>query len=342
MRTRLPFILLSFVLLLPVAGRPAFPAGVDRGILRVEFLYSIETAGGRSDKLREPMDIFVDRKSGELYVADAGARRIFVYDANGSFLQGIRVDGKEGSPMMVATDGEGRIYVGYNNSARIGLLTYKGEPLQMLDLPGIVDVLENRVRPVSLAGAPDGRVYALKSAGGVVEIDPDGEHHREISISGEGAPNVIYGMAVDPEGRFLFGDMRPYSVVAYDPKRPSFLRFGSAGILYGQIARPVGVAADGSGHIFATSLVRNKVLCYDREGNFVEEFGGIGKEYGRFYMPGKVVSDGVDRIFVLEGALKRVQVFRVTFLKERGEVVHGPEATNADKETDRETRRSTL
>jgi hypothetical protein len=38
-------------------------------------------------------------------------------------------------------------------------------------------------------------------------------------------------------------------------------------------------------------------------------------------MPTRIASDGKDRLYVLEQALKRVQVFRVEFLKERREVV---------------------
>lgn len=315
-------LLLPLLLALP---SPIAAAGVDRGKMRVEFLYSIEYAGGRSERLRAPQDIFFDRQSGELYIADAGSRQILIYNDDGAFLQGIRVEGKEGSPTMVATDRTGRIYVGYNNSARIGVLSYKGDPLESLELPGVVDVPGAAVRPLYLAASREGQVFALKSAGGIVEIDPDGGHHKEIGIAGEGAPNVIYGMAVGPEGRFFFGDMRPYSVVAYDPKEKEFHRFGSPGILYGQLARPMGMAADDAGHLFVTSLVRNKVLCYDRKGNFLEEFGGIGRELGRFYMPTKVVSDGNDRLFVLEEALKRVQVFRVKFQQEK-EVVQGAKA----------------
>lgn len=333
--------ILALVLLAFVGFGDRSPAaGADRGILRVEFLFSVESAGGRSERLRAPLDIFFDRKSNELYVADPGSRRILVYDGNGTLLQSIRIDGKEGSPTLVATDGDGRIYVGHNNSPRVSIFDYRGEPLEVLDLPGTSDAPGGRVRPMALANGPDGRVYALRSAGGVVGIDPRGESHREISVAGDGAPSMIYGMAVDPAGRFLFGDMRPYSVVAFDPKEKAFRRFGSAGILYGQLARPVGVAADGAGHIFVTSLVRNKVLCYDREGNFLEEFGGIGREYGQFYMPTKIVSDGKDRIFVLEEPLKRVQVFRVTFLKEK-EVVDGSKGTDSREETNRANRFST-
>lgn len=293
-------------------------AGIDRGILRVEFLYAIETAGGRSDKLREPMDIFVDRKTGELYVADAGARKVLIYDRNGMFIQAIDPGGKEGSPRMVAVDAEGRLFLGHLSSPRISVLDFRGSPLDTLLLPGIVDAPGSAVRPMALANGKGGEIYVLKTQGGVVRVDPGGESHETIAISGEGAPNLIYGMAVDGSGRFLFTDMRPYSVVIFDPKGKSFKRFGSPGVLYGQLDRPIGIAADEAGHIFVVSTVTNKVSCFDREGAFIEEFGRIGEGYGQFYMPTKIASDGKDRIYVLENTLKRVQVFRVEFVKEKG------------------------
>ena len=290
--------------------------GRDRGVMKVEFLYSIESTGGRGEKLQSPQDIFFDRKSQELYVADAGTGKIYVFNASGGFLQEIMVDKVAGSPTMVATDAEGRIYVGHNRSAKISVLSFRGESLDVLELPGIVDLPSNQVRPWLFTLGPDGRVITLKTQGGLVKMDPFGEKHEEIRLSGENAPNQIYGMAVDAKGRYLFSDMRPYSVVVYDPVQGTYQRFGSPGVIYGQLARPQGIAADEAGHIFVVSLVRNNVLCYDANGNFIEEFGGIGETYGKFYMPSRIVSDGKDRLYVLEPSLKRVQVFRVSF---RGE-----------------------
>lgn len=305
---------------LGIAPTPVAAVGLDRGIMGVEFLYAIEYANGRADKLREPLDIFFDREKKELYVTDAANRSVFVYDDNGMFLQQIKIDGKEGSPRLVAVDGAGRIYTGHVTSPKISLLDFRGELLDVLNLPGIIDAPGNTVRPMFLASGSDGAIYALKSAGGIVKIDPDGAAHEEVDIAGEGAPNMIYGMTVDSSGRYLFTDMRPYSVVIYDPQKKEFQRFGSAGVLYGQLDRPLGIASDDKGHIFVVSTVTNKVSCFDRDGNFIEEFGGFGELYGKFYFPSKVVSDGKDRLFVLENTLKRVQVFKIKFLKE-GEAI---------------------
>lgn len=298
-------------------GKSTAAHGVDKGIMRVTFLYAIENTGGRGEKLISPMDIFYDRQKGELYVAEAGHKGILIYDRNGMFRDKITVVSEGGAPTMIAVDQAGRMYVGLNLSPKIHVLDYRGAVLESLDLPGVGDGSADGVRPLYLsAGGPDGMVYALKSRGGLVRIDPTGLAHEEITIAGdkeEDGPNSIFGMAIDGSGRLLFSDMRPYSVVRFDRESKAFKRFGSPGILYGQIARPSGIDTDDEGHIFVTSTVRNQVLCYDQDGNFVEEFGGIGKNYGHFYMPSKIVSDGKDRLFVLESALKRIQVFQVEF-----------------------------
>lgn len=309
------FFIVSFVLVMS-NSTSLFAQGRDRGIIRVEFLYSIESAGGRGDKLRSPTDIYYDRSVDELYIADTGRRKILIYDKNGAFIDDFTVDDKEGSPTMVSVDGKGRVYVGHNRSPKITIFNFKGVRLDVLDLPGIVDVPSNRIQPMYFASSPDGLVYVLKSEGGVVKIDPRGVEHENLYLSGGDAPNTIFGMNIDPEGRFIFSDMRPYSIVIYDPKEKQNTRFGAPGILYGQLARPAGIATDDKGHIFVVSLGRNKILCYDREGEFIEEFGRFGKEYGKFYLPSKIVSDGKDRLYVLETALERVQVFKIEFLKE--------------------------
>ena len=307
-----PFILVVLLLLLS-ASIPALAQGRDRGKMRVEFLYSIESIGGRGDNLRSPQDIFYDRNSEELYVADGSGRGILIYDRNGAFLQELSFDTTIGSATMVATDKEGHIYIGYNRSYKVSVLDFRGQPIGSYELPGIVDLPGAEIRPMYFAAGIDGDVYMLKNRGGIVKIDPFGEDHQELDMIGDDGPNMIYGMTVDSQGRFIFSDMRPNSVVIYDPEQERFQRFGSAGILYGQLSRPQGVATDDAGHIFVTSLVRNKVLCYDSEGDFIEEFGGIGRNYGRFYMPTKLASDGKDRLYVLETGLKRIQVFRIGF-----------------------------
>ncbi len=311
------FFFLIFSLLLSALIFPPSSEAIDSGTMSVEFLYSIEYTSGRSEKLREPVDIFFDRKKKELYIAEAATHKIFVYDENGTFIQEIKLTTIQSPPGMMAVDGMGNIYVGYLGSPKIGILNYQGEPLEHMDLPGIVDVQGNKLRPFRLSSGPDGSIYALKTeGGGIVKIDAGGGPSEEISITGNDAPNVINNIAIDNEGRFLFTDMRPYSVVIFDPRKMTFHRIGTSGMLYGQIARPTGIAADDAGHIFVLSGMLSKVSCYDRDGNFIEEFGGIGDRYGKFYMPTKIASDGKDRLFVLEGALKRVQVFKIRFLKE--------------------------
>ena len=325
MNDRFPFLTLALLLAAALAQMthpaPSHAKGVDRGVMSVEFLYSIEYTSGRSEKLGEPIDIFFDRRKNELYIADARTSKIYVYDNSGMFLQEIKLTGVKSPPGMLAVDGKGNIYVGYLGSPKISILDYKGEPLEHLDLPGIVDTPGNPERPVRLSSGPDGRVYSLKRTGGIVKIDIDGEAHEEISISGDGQPNVIIGMGIDSAGRFLFTDMRPYSVVVFDPEKKVFKRFGTPGVLYGQITRPTGITADDAGHFFVLSGTISKVSCYDKEGEFIEEFGGLGDRYGQFYMPTKIVSDGKDRLFVLESTLKRVQVFKIRFLREEKQVL---------------------
>lgn len=322
-------LILTIILIMAVTGGPApASADVDRGTMRVEFLYSIENAGARNERLREPFDIFFDRDKRELYVVDPGRHSLYIYDDNGMFVQQIPL---AGGPRMAAVDREGQIYIGHLDSPRISLLDYRGERLDEFELPEKVHVEGKMVRPLYFTRGPEGAIYALKSNGAIVKMDPFGESHQPVELAGQDAPNMIFGMTVDSAGRFLFTDMRPYSVVIFDPKKQNFKRFGEGGVLYGQLDRPIGIAADEKGHIFVVSTVTNKVTCYDKDGKFIEEFGGIGETYGRFYFPSKIVSDGKDRIFVLENALKRIQVFRVEFLKEK-EVVEGSTAVSQEQD----------
>jgi hypothetical protein len=48
-------------------------------------------------------------------------------------------------------------------------------------------------------------------------------------------------------------------------------------------------------------------------------------------MPSQIVSDGKDRLFVLENTLKRVQVFKIKFLREEKKHVLSARAGSPDK-----------
>lgn len=284
--------------------------------MTVEFLYSIEYAGGRSERFLELADMFFDRSKKELFLLDAATHKIHIFDRNGMYLYTIDQNGKGVMPGSLAVDARGRIFKTYRDGNKIGMMDLKGELLDDFVLPGTTEDARYGVTPKGLCSGPNGEIYVLKSAGGVVRLDPAGRKHEQISISGKGAPNMIFGMTVDPQGRFHFTDMRPYGMVAFDPRNREFKRYGTPGVLAHQITRPVGIAADDAGHIFVTSSVGNKVNAYDRDGNFIHAFGGAGVSLGRFTMPSKIVSDGKDTIYILENALKRVQAFKVNFVDE--------------------------
>lgn len=304
------------LLLTLLAAAISAQAAVNRGIMEVEFLYMIQFADGRAETLRQPIDMFFDRKAEELYILDPGSHAIFVYDRNGMFQQKIALDVSDGSPMLVAVDGKGQIYAARSSNSKIALMDFRGETLDVLELPD-GNAPGNQEFPSYMERGPDGAVYVLTNKSRMFRLDPEGLNHEKLDITGEGsAPALITGMTIDPQGRFLFSDMRPYSVVAYEPGARKFERYGAAGILYGQLARPSSLTTDQAGHVFVANTVTHKISCLDRQGNFIEEFGRLGEQLGQFYMPRKVVSNGVDTIFVLENTLKRVQAFRVRFLQE--------------------------
>lgn len=305
-------LVLTLLSIIPV-GTPRSHAGEK---MTAEFLYSIEYAGGRSERFGELSDLYFDRNKEELFLVDAATHRIYIFDRNGRYLFTIDQSGPNMMPGALAVDAKGRIFKTYRDSNKIGMMDQRGELLDDFLLPGTSEGSRGGVAPRALCSGPNGEIYVLKSAGGVVRLDPDGRKHEQISISGKGAPNMIFGMTVDSQGLFHFTDMRPYGMVAFDPLKSEYRRYGTPGVLAHQITRPVGIAADDAGHIFVTSSVGSKVNTYDRDGNFIYAFGGAGVSLGRFTAPSKIVSDGKDTIYVLENALKRVQAFKVNFKQE--------------------------
>jgi DNA-binding beta-propeller fold protein YncE len=155
---RILFPLLVAALVQLTHPAPSQAAGVDKGVISIEFLYSIEYTAGKTEKLREPMDLHFDPQKNELYVVDAGTRKIMIYDNNGMFIQDIPIYGD--TPSMFAVDKGGDIYVGYTSSPKISHLDYRGNHIEDIILPGIVDVPGNTIRPMRLVSGADGSVYA--------------------------------------------------------------------------------------------------------------------------------------------------------------------------------------
>jgi len=286
----------------------------------IRSLFVIDYAASLSDALSSPQGIFFDKSRRELYVTDAGKKRIVIYDDSGRFLKQIRYRSEANPVKQVVVVEDGRIFLTSIYGSIVVVLDQNGTVLKKIDFSTGYQGPEGKLKTVSLSLGPDGMIYLLTNLMGVVKIDPATLEVTPVALKvmdKEGKPRlkVVLVMTVDPQGRFLFGEMRPGSVVVFRKDGTFEKRFGETGGGPKQISRPTGITVDGEGRIYVLSPVRDMVVMYDREGKYLREWGGPGTTKGLLYDATLITYDGRDRIYTLEPGIDRVQVFHI---EERG------------------------
>ncbi len=283
---------------------------------KITSLYVIDYGTSRGDTLAAPLDIFFDRVKKELYVADAGKRRILIYDRSGRYRAKIRLFKHYGLPGSLVVDGQGRLYIASTGGSSITVLAPNGDFVKSIDLTSGFHGPAKKLGVVSMALGPEGKIFVLTNLRGVMRIDPENfvlDHVPLEVLDSNGKPRLVMVlvMTVDPEGRFLFGEMRPGSVVVFNREGKYVTRFGESGGGPHQVSRPTGIAVDREGRFYVLSKIRDVVVVFDRNGRYLREWGGPGIGKGLLYSGTRIVYDGEKTLYTLEPDLKRVQAFQV-------------------------------
>jgi DNA-binding beta-propeller fold protein YncE len=220
----------------------------------------------------------------------------------------------EGRPLAIATDSEGRLYIGNETHQSVEVYDPKGRYLYELGFAqGIVKV------PNDMAiDASRGLVFVVDSQEKNVKVfDTQGPFRSTISGPGPAPYQLAHptGIALD-EGR------REVLVSDYgDPEGgipPRIQIYDYSGNYLGTISgedrfsRPQGLAVDGSGRIFLVDCLLGQVLAFDRHtGALLKTLGSFGSDPGQLFLPLDLVLDDVSKdVFVTNNRPGRVEVFR--------------------------------
>jgi len=199
----------------------------------------------------------------------------------------------------IATDGQGRIYVG----------EYLGGRIQVFDSTGnfVSQWMVDPKMPLrAMTADRKGTVYVAQR-GTITRYDGQtGKSLGEIAYSeGSGFDDV----RATPDGGL---------VCAWYRNRDDLVRFDSEGKVTRTIRGAIStvadrseldtrVAVDGLGNIYALGTFTNAVFKFSPEGKFLNRFGGQGQQAGQFSAAHAIAVDGKGRVFVSD--TKGVQVF---------------------------------
>ncbi len=256
---------------------------------------------------RGPRGVFVDRATGEIWVADTNNDLVGTFSADGIPLFSFGGKGVLREPVKVLATPGGDLYVLDDDRAHVKAFSYRGEPKGALALQGL--------GPKSVIGAialdADGNLYVGENeTGQVLMYGPDLKLKLRFGSYGdeEGQFTAIGGIAPGAD-RIYVTDHQGIGVQVFD-RRGNFVKgWGRHEMGSQNFSLPEGIAVDSKGRVFVIDAIRHELKIFDGEGNVLDIYGGVGRGPGSLTYPEDVSVDDSGRIYVVEKGNARVQVF---------------------------------
>ena len=279
----------------------------DLGIKKSFFAKLVKIFIGESvARIAKPYGI--TKVNDRLAVTDTAKRMVHVFDMKtGKYLEIPKdEEGKLSSPIGVAMDGEGRIYVADSQLQRVNIYNDDGKLINFIKggfarptgvaidrNKGLLYVLDTLLHQVF--------IFDLK---GVLK-DQFGERGRD-----DGEFNFPTSIFVDKDGFIYITDSMNFRIQIFDKDHSFIGKFGRQGDGSGDFSNPKGVAVDSEGNIYVVDTLFDAVQIFDREGRLLLSFGRSGNDNGEFWLPSGIFIDDTDTIYVADSYNSRVQVFK--------------------------------
>ncbi len=264
--------------------------------------------GPKRANIVRPYGVCTDN-DGTLFVADAGAARLHVFDMEGDNYS--IVEGNEkvvlSSPIgLVYADGY--LYVTDSFQGRVFVYDLEKESLK----PWSPFKFH---RPTGIAYNAEAHLFYVSdtAAHEIVVLDRNGAEQFRIGRRGKraGEFNFPTDIWVDgSNGNLYVTDSLNARIQIFSGDGEFLGQFGRHGDTPGSFAKPKGVAVDSHGHIFVCDALFDAVQIFDRQGRILLSFGENGALPGQFSMPSGIFIDGESNIYVADTYNRRVQVFR--------------------------------
>lgn len=291
----------------PVLTQTLLPSERDRN-----FDYCFSVNGFEYDTLMtEPVSIAVDARKGRIYVADAKADRILVLSLQGIPQKAVG-KGNVKSPVSLAVDKAGNLYIAESDSSQIKIIDSKGE-VSSFGIPA--EDAEKSPRPGRMTVDYDDNLYVVdKTSQRILVFDK--ERKLKLKIGERGSKRGQFGslqdVAVDRQGRIYALDSEGTPVQVFDGKGKYIYRFGFKGDGLEDVSLPSGIFTDQNGQVWIVDRGQHCLKVFDRSGTFLRKFGTYGTENGKLFQPVDAEIDNFGRVYVLEAGAKRLQGFALS------------------------------
>jgi DNA-binding beta-propeller fold protein YncE len=251
----------------------------------------------------------------EVYVSDARARAVFIYDAELNLIGKIERIHK---PLGVAVAPDGNIYVGSDADDNVQVYDQSGAKIRTIGA-GTIKM------PNDLALDRDGRLYVADSLNDKVWIyNSDGSAAGSAGVVGNNPGRLDFPVAITiayrteggaEVGELYVADQKHASIQVFD-LQGNFLRaYGgkvTRGMMswnwQGRFARIQSLAVDAQGRVHAADCYMNKVQILDADtGGYIDSYGEFGTAEGQLNLPLDILISG-NKVIVANAENERVEV----------------------------------
>jgi DNA-binding beta-propeller fold protein YncE len=281
-----------------------------------EFIRYLSPPGTANHFLR-PSAVVVDRRHDEVLVTDSGRGRVIIFDTQGTYL--FEFGGFEHftSPIDLAVDSEGYIYILGSTSRGGRLFRFDFDGVFMYEVGRDLTAPDGgRLDLRDLAIDASDRLYVLDQSGlQVLVLDREGPLLDQFQLVADMSPEdrreMIIGSMAIMEDRIYVPNSMLGTVHVHALDGDFLHNIGYSGGTVGEFSFPVAVDVSSDGLVMVLDNHRFNVLCFNREGKFLGEFGGRGFNPGWFYHPTLLAVDPLQQAYVGQIFQNKVQVCRI-------------------------------
>ncbi len=265
----------------------------------VRYLFTIESF--YEDTFNTPTGIFVDRESGEVYVADNGRSEVMIFATDGApvFRFG-RLQGVMNPFDLVVKDG--LIYLSQEGKDYIEIFNYRGISEGRLSAPEGMDF-----SPGKLYLSDDDRLYVVNKARSVCMVF----HIREGFMGTIGRRfSSMTAVAVGDDRVYILTPFDERVIHVYTRDGKHIMSFEGLDGKGGTLGLPISAEVDGEGNLWLLDALKG-IVIYDKKGKEITRFGDYGTKKGQVFFPVDIDFGEENMLYLVEKGAKRISVFKV-------------------------------
>jgi DNA-binding beta-propeller fold protein YncE len=203
------------------------------------------------------------------------------------------------TPFAVASDGNGRVYVGDLRRGGVVVFDFNRKTTELLG----EESLERPTYPTGVAVGEDGTLFVGDGRSlGLFIYQRDGRLKRQVNLGDK--VKSFGSMTVDTVNkRLLIPDVKEHKIAIFNLNGEFVSSLGKGGTGEGEFLYPTAVAVDKEGSIYVCDSQNARVQKFSSDGKFLRIIGKRGDRPGDLAVPKGVALDSEGHIYVTDGKL---------------------------------------